>query len=315
SADDKQLLQTASVIGKDVPLVLLHAVAEVAADAVERGLAHLQATEFLYEARLFPDPEYTFKHALTHEVTYGTLLHDRRKVLHARIVGAIERFYADRLTEHVERLAYHAVQGEVWERAVTYLRQAGAKEIGRSANREAVACFEQALMSLQHLPEARETLEQAIDLRFDLTTSLFPLGEFERGFACLREAEGSARALDDRRRLGQTFVHMSFNLTTTGHPTEALAFGESAQVLAESLEDVPLQVAGNLYLGAACLYTGDYRRGEHLLLRVLQLLEGDLSRERLGLVGFPAVMARSYLTWAFADRGEFEEGIAHGQEG
>jgi class 3 adenylate cyclase/tetratricopeptide (TPR) repeat protein len=315
SAEDKQLLQTASVIGKDVPLVLLHAVAEVAEDAVERGLAHLQAAEFLYEARLFPDPEYTFKHALTHEVTYGTLLHDRRKVLHARIVGAIERFYADRLTEHVERLAYHAIQGEVWEQAVTYLRLAGVKEIGRSANREAVACFEQALVSLQHLPETRETLEQAIDLRFDLTTSLFPLGEFERGLACLREAEGSARALDDRRRLGQTFVHMSFNLTTTGHPTEALAFGESAQALAEALEDLPLQVAGNLYLGAACLYTGDYRRGEHLLLRVLQLLEGDLSRERLGLVGFPAVMAHSYLTWAFADRGEFEEGIAHGQEG
>ena len=91
SADDKQLLQTASVIGKDVPFVLLHAVAEAAEDAVQQGLEHLQAAEFLYVTRLFPDPEYTFKHALTHEVTYGTLLQDRRKALHARIVGAIER--------------------------------------------------------------------------------------------------------------------------------------------------------------------------------------------------------------------------------
>ena len=314
-AEDKQLLQTASVIGKDVPFVLLHAVAEAAEDAVQRGLTHLQAAEFLYETRLFPDPEYTFKHALTHEVTYGTLLQDRRKALHARIVGAIERSYPDRLTEHVERLAHHAVRGEMWEQAVTYLRQAGAKALARSANREAVSCFEQALTALGHLPETRETLEQAIDLRFDLRTALFPLGEFERIFGCLREAEGLARTLDDQRRLGQLSVYMCHNLWMTGHPTEALAFGQSAQAIAESLGDVPLQVTGNLYLGVACLGTGDYRRAEDLLLKVLQLLEGDRSRERFGLAGFPAVMARCYLTWVFADRGEFKEGIAHGQEG
>ena len=228
-ADDKQLLQTASVIGKDVPFVLLHAVAEAAEDAVQRGLTHLQAAEFLYETRSFPDPEYTFKHALTHEVTYGTLLQDRRKALHARIVGAIERSYPDRLTEHVERLAHHAVRGEMWEQAVTYLRQAGAKALARSANREAVSCFEQALTALEHLPETRETLEQAIDLRFDLRTALFPLGEFERIFGCLREAEGLARTLDDQRRLGQMSVYLCHNLWMTGHPTEALAFGQSAQ--------------------------------------------------------------------------------------
>ncbi len=314
-ADDKQLLQTASVIGKDVPFVLLHAVAEAGEDAVQRGLTHLQAAEFLYETRLFPDPEYTFKHALTHEVSYGTLLQDRRKALHARIVGAIERFYPDRLTEHVERLAHHAVRGEMWEQAVTYLRQAGAKALARSANREAVSCFEQALTALGHLPETREVLEQAIDLRFDLRTSLFPLGEFERIFGYLREAEGLARTLDDQRRLGQMSVYMCDNLRMTGHPTEALAFGQSAQAIGESLGDVPLQVTGTLYLGVAYLYTGDYRRAEELLLKVLQLLEGDRSRERFGLAGFPAVVARGYLTWVFADRGKFQEGIAHGQEG
>jgi len=314
-ADDKQLLQTASVIGKDVPFVLLHAVAETAENVVQRGLAHLQAAEFLYEARLFPDTEYTFKHALTHEVTYGTLLQDRRKVLHVRIVDAIERFYADRLIEHVERLAHHAVRGEVWEKAVTYFRQAGVKALGRSANREAASCFEQALMALSHLPETRERLEQAIDLRFDLKTSLFPLGEFERIFGYLREAEGLARTLDDRRRLGQMSVHMCHNHWITGHPTEALVFGQNAQALAESLGDVPLQVTGTLYLGASCLGTGDYRRAEDLLLQVLQLLEGDLSRERFGLAGSPAVLVRFYLPQVLADQGQFKAGIAHGQEG
>jgi predicted ATPase len=313
--EDKRLLQVASAVGTDVPFALLQAVAELPDEALRRGLDSLQAAEFLYETGLYPDLAYSFKHALTHDVTYGALLEDRRKALHARIVGAIERSSPDRQTEHVERLAHHAVRAEVWEKALTYLRQAGAKALARSANREAVSCFEQALTALGRLPESRETLEQAIDLRFDLRTSLFPLGEFERIFGYLREAEGLARALDDQRRLGQMFVHMCLNLSMTGQSTEALGVGQTAQAIAESLGDVPLQVTGTIYFGVACILTGDYRRAEDLLLKVLRLLEGDLSRERLGLAGFSAVMARCFLTWIFADQGKFKEGIVHGQEG
>jgi tetratricopeptide (TPR) repeat protein len=203
----------------------------------------------------------------------------------------------------------------MWDKAVTYLHQAGAKALERSANREAVSWFEQALVALQHLPETRETLEQAIDLRFDLRNSLFPLGEFERIIGYLREAESLARTLDDQRRLGQMSAYICHNLWLTGHPTEALAFGQNAQTLAEALGDVPLQVTGNLYFGVACLGTGDYRQAEAPLLKVLQLLEGDRGRERFGQAAFPAVTARGYLTLIFADRGEFQEGIAHGQEG
>jgi transcriptional regulator with AAA-type ATPase domain/tetratricopeptide (TPR) repeat protein len=315
SAEDKRLLQVASAVGKDVPFVLLQAIAEVPDEALRRGLDSLQGAEFLYETGLYPDLAYSFKHALTHEITYGTLLQDRRNTLHARIVGAIEGSYPDRLSEHVERLAHHAVRGEMWEQAVAYLRQAGVKASRRSANREAVSCFEQALVTLGHRPESRETLEQAIDLRFDLETSLLPLGAFEQIVDYLREAEGLARRLHDRRRLGQLFVYMCHILGLTGSLAEAIAFGQRAQTLAESLGDVPLQVTGNLYLGSACLWTGDYRRAEDLLRKVLPLLEGDRSRERLGLAGFPAVMAHAYLTWSFADQGEFKEGIVHGQEG
>jgi len=97
--EHKRVLQAASVIGKDVPLSLLQAIADEADEPLRRALAELQATEFLYETRLFPDVEYTFKHALTHDVTYGTLLQDRRRALHARSVEAIERLYGDRLGE------------------------------------------------------------------------------------------------------------------------------------------------------------------------------------------------------------------------
>src|SRR5205809_5902140 len=118
--EEKRLLQTAAVIGKDVPFALLQAIAGAPEDALRRSLANLQASEFLYESRLFPDLEYTFKHALTHEVAYGSLLQERRRALHARIVEAIEHFGSARLSEHVEQLAHHALHREVSDKARTY---------------------------------------------------------------------------------------------------------------------------------------------------------------------------------------------------
>jgi predicted ATPase len=122
------------VIGKDVAFALLQAIAELSDQDVRLALTNLQAAEFLYEAKLFPDLEYTFKHALTHDVAYKTLLQQQRRTLHAKIVRVIETLYPDRLLEHVERLAHHAVRGEVWEKAFAYLREAGTKAAGRSAH-------------------------------------------------------------------------------------------------------------------------------------------------------------------------------------
>jgi predicted ATPase len=154
-------LQTAAVIGMEVPLPLLQAIAEMHEDDISRGLAHLQAAEFLYEMRLFPDHEYSFKHALTHEVTYSSLLQERRRALHARIVAALEELAEGQVGEEGERLAHHAWRGEVWDKALTYCRQAGAKAHAGSAYREAMGCFEQALEALVHLPPERPMLEQA----------------------------------------------------------------------------------------------------------------------------------------------------------
>jgi predicted ATPase len=178
--EEKHLLQTAAVIGTEVPFPLLQAIAEVPEDTLHGGLPHLQAAEFLYETSLFPEREYTFKHALTHEVAYGSLLQERRRALHARIVEALEALAGERVAEQVERLAHHALRGEVWEKALAYCRQAGEKAMARSAHREAVEYYEQALNALQHLPETRDTLEQAIDLRLALRTALGPLGDLGR---------------------------------------------------------------------------------------------------------------------------------------
>jgi class 3 adenylate cyclase/tetratricopeptide (TPR) repeat protein len=168
----KRLLQAAAVVGKDVPVTLLAAVAEMADDALHPALGELQTAELLYETRLFPDIEYTFKHALTHEVAYSGVLQERRRALHATILETLEHLYADRLGEHAEVLAHHAVRAAIPDKAVRYLREAGAKAVARSANREAIGFFERALAFLAELPQTPEILSETLDLRIALGTPL-----------------------------------------------------------------------------------------------------------------------------------------------
>jgi len=150
---DKELLQAAAVIGKDVRVGLLRQIADLTEQELQSRLASLQAGEFLYETHSFPEPEYTFKHVLTQEVVYAGLLKERRQALHARIVEAIEQLYADRLPEHVAQLAHHAVQAEQWSKAVTFLRHACLRAFERSMYRAAVAAWDEALRCLEHLPQ------------------------------------------------------------------------------------------------------------------------------------------------------------------
>jgi tetratricopeptide (TPR) repeat protein len=307
------LLQAASVIGTDVPLDLLHAVVDEGEAALRQGLARLQASEFLYETRLFPELEYTFKHALTHEVTYGSLLHERRRPLHARIVEAIERLYPDRLTEHAERLAYHAVKGELTDKAVTYLQQAGRKAFGRSAHREAAGYFEQALATLSSASDVSHMVERAIDIRIDLRGAIFPLGEIERGLTYLREAETLARQLDDPRRLGWISAYTTNQVWMTGDSTKATAFGEQALAIAEKLGDRQLQLVATHYMGSNSFTRGEYRLTEELFQRIADWVADD-PMERCGMTGFPAGISRAYIAWSLAERGEFRRAITVGQE-
>jgi predicted ATPase len=227
--EEKRLLQTAAVIGTDVPLPPLETIADLPETALHRGLAHLQAAEFLYETQLFPEREYTFKHALTHEVAYGSLLQQRRRALHAGIVEALERHDPSRVAEQVERLAHHAFRGEVWAKAVSYGRQAGNKAMAHAAYREAMVYLQRALVALTHLPERRETIEQAIDLRVDLRNALLVCGEFTQGLDYLREAEGLAEALADSHRLVRVSTTKSGLFHLLGRPHCALAAGQRAR--------------------------------------------------------------------------------------
>ena len=310
----RRVLDVAAVIGRTVPLPLLRAVTGGAEDAVAEDLRRLEAAEFLRETRAFPEVEYRFKHALTQDVAYGRIAAEERRALHGRIVGAIETLTSDRLAEHVERLAYHAMRGELWPAAVRYARQAGAKAFDRSANREAVASFEQALDALAHLPPGPEALGEAIDIRLLLRSALLQLAELGAISVRLREAETLATALGDRRRLAWVWTYMTITHLFAGDPGEALAVGERALALAEEVGDVGLRASARTPLAHACRERGDYRRAVRLFREAIELLSGDLARERLGQAMPPSFYARSMAAFCLVELGDFGEAVRLGTE-
>jgi class 3 adenylate cyclase/tetratricopeptide (TPR) repeat protein len=245
---DKTLLQAAAVIGKDVPRALLEAVAGVAEETLRAGLAGLQAGEFLYEVRAFPEAEYTFKHALTAEVAYASLLLEQRRDLHVRVVTAIERLYPDRLAEHAARLAHHAFRGEAWSKALTYLRETD-------------------------LEASRSSLD-----------------------AALQGPESPA------------------TLWWTGEHERAVKIAQRDLAVARDFRSFSLSLVALCRLGQAQHALGDYTLAVETFRQAVTSVQGELSRELLGMAGLPSVFARAWLAWCLAERGEFAEGRERGEE-
>jgi class 3 adenylate cyclase/tetratricopeptide (TPR) repeat protein len=314
AAEDKRLLQAAAVIGKDVPLAVLEAIGEVGVDTLAQGLDRLRSAEFLYETRLFPDVEYTFRHALTHEVAYGSLLAERRRVLHARIVEAVERLYPDRLSEHAERLAHHALRGGVPDKAVAYCRQAGAKALALSANREAATYYEQALSALGATADDRETRTLGVDLRVEMRHALWPLGENLRIIDSLGIAETLVEALGDERRLVQVLTTKGYSVWMLGDFDRVIASSTRARTVATGLGDFALEAGANFSLGLAYYGLGDYGRAAELLERNRGLLQGERAYGRFATAGLTSVLSFWLLALCKAQLGAFADAIAAGKE-
>jgi DNA-binding NtrC family response regulator/tetratricopeptide (TPR) repeat protein len=309
----RRLLGVAAVIGKDVPFALLEAVTGLPEAALATDLRRLLAAEFLLETRMHPEVEHTFKHALTQDVAYGAVEDAERRALHARIVQAMEELYPQRQHDHAERLAHHALNGELWPRAVQHCRRAGEKAFDRSANREAVVWWERSLEAVGRQPE-RDGMDAAIDLRLALRSALLQLGEFGRIATYLREAEALANAAGDRRRLAWARTYMTNAHLFAGEPTQGLAVGEQAVALADAVGDVGLRATARTPLAHACREVGDCRRAIRLLQEAIDMLTGDLLRQRLGQGMPPAIYARNMAAICHAELGQFAESERFGTE-
>ena len=306
----RHVLDVASAIGKNVSWTVLRAIAGLPADALRLELSRLLAAELLYESRRFPDLEYTFRHALTHEVAYGAVAPARRRILHARIVETIEALHAERLEDQMDVLAHHADRAELWDKAVVYARRAGLQALARSANRDAVASFEGALRTLRMIEATPDRRALTVDVLLDLRTALRPLGAYERILEHLREAETLAGSLGDARRLARIATDMTHFYWVTGQQEQAIAWGERAAALGAG--DVRSQAVANHQLGRVYHALGDYRRAIDYSQRSLAVLPATPADVRAA--GSPGLPSRHWLVWSLAELGEFRTGMAVAQE-
>jgi len=335
--EDKRLLQAASVVGKDVPLVLLEAIGDMPNDELRLALARLQAAEFLYETRLFPDVEYAFKHALTHEVAYTSLLLDRRKTLHERTAGAIERIYAGRLNEHYGEIAHHYRRSANTTQAARYLELAGQQSVGLAANADAAGYFAAALDALAASPESPDRLQRELDLQIALgtvltTTKGWGASEVEAAYGRALEL---CRHIDDVLRLFPVLYGLwELHEVRAQHQTTR-ELAERLLVLAKQERDPTLLMKAHHALGETTFLFGEFERARAHLEQGRALYDAEKHRElafqrggydikiaggsflswTLWLLGYPEQAARvseEILTWSRELMHPFSAGFALG---
>ena len=310
----KHALQAAAAIGAEVPSALFQQILGLSAGAASEALARLEEANFISKVRPSAATEFRFQHALTLEVAYGGLVRERRDALDAAIVGSLESMRGGTLDQYVERLAHHCFRGELWTKAVTYSAAAGRKAFQRSAHRTAVMHFENALAALKHGPPGAEATLAGIDLRLDLRNALLPLGEFERAFEHLREAEQFAIDAGDKRRQGWAACHMTMHFFLKGDYRQTISSGQRTLVIGSEASEVGIRAVANLCMGQAHHSLGNFREAMGFLDTAVDALQGPLARERFGMTALPSVAAHTWLVWCCSELGVFDEGTRRSEQ-
>jgi class 3 adenylate cyclase/tetratricopeptide (TPR) repeat protein len=310
----KGVAQLGATLGRQFPYALLRAVTLLEDESLQRALAALVAAELLYQRGQPPRAVYIFKHALVQEAAYESLLKRTRRDVHRRIAQVLEAQFLETTATAPALLAHHALRGELWDEALAYLRQAGEQAVARSAYREAVAAFEQALATIQHLPESHATLTQALDLRLALHNALYLLGEHGQVLVNLQEAQALAETLGDRHRLGWVAVYLLAHFVVVCEPDQALMCGQRALAIAADLGEVSLTVTAQAWLGSLYRGLGDYGRSADYYQKVVVYAHGALLYEHFGLPGLASAASRGHLVASLAECGAFAEGREHAEE-
>jgi class 3 adenylate cyclase/tetratricopeptide (TPR) repeat protein len=313
---DKRILESAAILGRLVAIELLQAIADVPDETLRLGILHLQGAGFLSEPVTSPERACTFTHALTHEVAYAGLTHERRRSLHAAVVLALERRAGQRTGDHAEALAQHAIGGELWEKAIDYLRQAGAKAYDRGAVGESLARFEKALEITQNLATSPDNLRRGIDVRLDFHMPLFVLGQITRLVELHREADRLARELDDEPRLGRIAYRMGVYSWMNGRYREGIAYTRQALQNVAAGVDADLRIWVTHTLGVNHIGLGQYRAAIEHFSRNVDGPDAEPARRRVGLAfASPYVLDCGWLAWAYSGIGDFERALRYAETG
>jgi class 3 adenylate cyclase/predicted ATPase len=297
---EKELLQTLAVIGKEFPLSLLRQVVNQPEDSLLQLLSHLQGSEFIYEQPAFPEVEYTFKHALTQEVAYNSLLIERRKVLHERTAQAIESLFHYRLEDYYNELAHHYSRSGNTQKAVEYLQRAGEQAVQRSANAEAVNHLSAALELLKALPDTLKRAQQELTLQVALGVALGAT----KGYASLDMGTAYTRARELCRQVGETpqlfpvLWGLFLSYLVRGELQTARELAEQFLSLAQSVQDSELLLWAHYALGATLTWLGEFAPAREHVQQSSALYNPQHHRSHTLLYGQdPGVACLGFAAW------------------
>ena len=313
----KRLLQTAAVIGTEVPGPLLTAIADLPDTELHRHLTYLQAAEFLYETCLFPELEYTFKHALTQEVAYNALLLERRRGLHERTGQAIEALFPSRLAEHYGALAHHYSRSGNAGKAVEYLQRAGQQAVQRSAYAEAISHVTTALDLLRTLPDTIERAQQELVLQ----TTLAQSWRATKGIASPEVERAATRARKLCKQVGETRQLFPVLLMLEGvyrlraEVATARELGEQLLRLAQHTQEPVLLAEAHATLGMTLYTLGELVSARAHLEQVMAIYCSQ-SHGSQALRSLPGswVSCLSYVAWILWLLGYPDQALEKSQE-
>jgi predicted ATPase len=324
SPDQKELLQMLSVMGRVSSFAVIRQLASSAESQLPRLLTDLQAGEFLYERQTSSGVNYVFKHALTQEVAYDSVLIERRKGLHERVARAIEATYENRLQDHYRELAYHYRLSGNFEKAIEYLRLAGQQATQRSANAEAVTYLTHALELLQTLPETPERDRHELELQIILGT---PLGML-KGHVAPEVGAVYTRAQELCSELGETsqlfpvLAGLRLFYHAQGDLRRARELGEQLLDLAQRLRDPILILGANRMLGDTLFWMGELHSAREHFERTIALYNTHGRQSALSIYGwdegvfgyFYAALAAWFMGYPEQGAKKAEEAVALAQQ-
>jgi tetratricopeptide (TPR) repeat protein len=265
-------MQVASVIGRDFAFRILQTITGMR-EELKSYLLNLQGLEFIYEKRLFPELEYIFKHALTQEVAYNSLLLKRRKEIHARIGRAIEELYAERLEEFYEMLAYHYSRSDNFGKACHYLKLAGKKAEEKYCSWEAICFYREAINILNKMGEEEEKKREKLEFIHLTTFPMLHLGYPEEFLPMLQEGERLSKELDDKRSLVKIHGRMGSYYAHKGKPLTGIKYAENAFEEARKIQDIDLMAPAAFELCAPTMGAGEFQKTVDIASAVLDLIE------------------------------------------
>jgi class 3 adenylate cyclase/tetratricopeptide (TPR) repeat protein len=270
----KRIMQVASVIGREFAFRILHAITEMKED-LKSNLLNLQGLEFIYEKSLFPELEYIFRHALTQEVAYNSLLVNRRKDIHEKIGGAIESLYPERLEEFYEMLAYHYSKSGNLEKACRYLKESAEKAVRNDALFEGVRFYKEAIEVLSRLTQTDETKREQIELVLSMRVPAGRTGFSERGYlSLLQKAEALAEEVgNDEQKLRVRSALGLYYILKEGDPELGWKYVGSCMEHAEATHEAELMVPIGWDLCSLCILSGDYQRINYIAPTIIRLIE------------------------------------------